>query len=177
LLGVVALWGVRDFQHRRAVNALEARTYESADPIRASAFPLWWSPFRWVGVVETRNFFATMMVDSTIPEVDPDGEMQILYKPEETPVTLAAKRSYLGRVYLDWAQYPVIETEPLASGEQGYIVRFKDLRFQQPGRPGRNVLSASVELDRNLQVVGEYFGLRRGGVSSKGTGQRGAPID
>ena len=176
LLGVVALWGVRDYEHRRAVNALEARTYENADPIRASAFPLWWSPFQWVGVVEARNFFATMMVDSTAPEVDPDGEMQILYKPEETPVTLAAKRSYLGRVYLDWAKYPITETEPVTvQGEiTGFIVRFKDLRFQQPGRPNRSVLSATVELDRNLKVVGEYFGLRR---ASGVTAQNGAPLD
>jgi inner membrane protein len=157
LLGMVALWGVRDYEHRRAVNALEARNYESADPLRVSAFPLWWTPFRWVGVVETQNFFATTMVDSSTPDVDPNGDMQILYKPEETPVTLAAKRSYLGRVYLDWAQYPVTETEPLRE-DRGYIVRFKDLRFQQPGHPGRTVLTASVELDRNLNVVGEYSG-------------------
>jgi inner membrane protein len=172
LLGVVALWGARDYEHRRAVNALEARTYENDNPIRASAFPLWWTPFRWVGVVETRNFFATMMVDSAAPEVDPDSEMQILYKPEETPVTLAAKRSYLGRVYLDWAQYPITETEPLASGDEGYLVRFKDLRFQQPGRANRSVLSATVQLDRNLRVVEEYFGVRKGGVSSGHT-----PVD
>jgi hypothetical protein len=37
-------------------------------------------------------------------------------------------------------------------------VRFKDLRFQQPGRPTRSVLSAYVELDRNLNVVEENFG-------------------
>ena len=153
---------MREYEHRRAVNALEARTYENADPIRASAFPLWWSPLRWVGVVETRNFYATMMVDSNAPDVDPDGEMQILYKPEETPTTLAAKRSYLGRVYLDWAQYPITEIEPLESGEKGYRVRFRDLRFQQPGHTGRSVLSATVELDRSLHVVGEYFGIRKG---------------
>jgi len=162
LIGVVALWGVRDYEHRRAVNALEARTYENADPVRASAFPLWWSPFHWVGVVEAQNFFATMLVDSTTPEVDPDGNMQIRYKPEETPATLAAKNSYLGRVYLDWAQYPVTETEPLESG--GYMVRFKDLRFEYPGRTGRSVLSATVELDRNLNVVTENFGFRRHGI-------------
>jgi inner membrane protein len=177
LLGVIALWGVRDYEHRRAVNALEARTYEGADPIRASAFPLWWTPFRWVGVVETRNFFATMTVDSTTPEVDPDAEMQILYKPEETPATLAAKRSYLGRVYLDWAQYPITETEPLASGEQGYIVRFKDLRFQQPGRKGGSVLSASVELDRNLNVVRETSGVRKDRTSSGSNDKSGTPPD
>jgi inner membrane protein len=84
--------------------------------------------------------------------------MQILYKPEETPVTLAAKRSYLGRVYLDWAKYPITETEPLASAELGYIVRFKDLRFQRPGSRGASVLSAYVKLDRNLKVVEEKMG-------------------
>jgi inner membrane protein len=160
LLGIIALWGVRDFEHRRAVNALAARTYENTDPLRASAFPSWWTPFRWVGVVETQNFFATTMVDSSTPEVDPNADMQILYKPEETPVTLAAKRSYLGRVYLDWAQYPITETEPLPD-DQGYIVRFKDLRFQQPGTAGRSVLGATVELDRNLNVAKEYMGSRR----------------
>ena len=157
LLGVVALWGVRDFEHRRAVSVLEARQYEGTDPIRVSAYPYWWTPFRWHGVVETQDFLATMTVDSLAPEVDPEGEMQLLYKPEETPATLAAKKSYLGRVYLDWAQYAITETEPLESG--GYIVRFKDLRFDYPER--RSVLSASVELDRNLKVTAIDFGTRR----------------
>ena len=49
------------------------------------------------------------VVDALGPQVDPAGEMQTRYKPEETPVTLAAKRTYLGRVYLDWAQYPITE--------------------------------------------------------------------
>jgi inner membrane protein len=112
-------------------------------------------------VVEAQNFFAVTQVDSLTPEVDPAGEMQIRYKPEETTVTLAAKKSYLGRVYLDWAKYPITETEPLEFGERGYIVRFKDLRFDYPERRGRNVLSASVVLDRNLKVVAEAFGVRR----------------
>ena len=109
LLGVIAVWGVRDYEHRRAVNALDSRLYDGADPVRVSAYPYWLNPFQWYGVVETRNFFATMQVDSSIPDADPEGRMQIRRKPEETPVTLAAKRSGLGRVYLDWAQYPVVE--------------------------------------------------------------------
>ena len=39
LLGVLAIWGVRDYQHRKAVAAMQARVYQGADPIRASAFP------------------------------------------------------------------------------------------------------------------------------------------
>ena len=160
LLGVVAMWGVRDYEHRRAVSALEARLYENADPIRVSAFPYWGNPFQWYGVVETQNFFASTRVDSSTPDVDPDGAMQIHYKPEETPVTLAAKRSYLGRVFLDWAKYPITETERLDS-PSGYLVRFRDLRFSYPGRGRRTPLSCAVQLDDQLHVVEEIFGSRR----------------
>lgn len=165
LLGVVALWAVRDYEHRRAVNALESRIYNGADPIRASAFPYWVNPFRWYGVVETQDFFATMLADSSIPEADPDGSIRIRPKPEETPVTLAAKRSELGRVYLDWAKYPITETEQT---DTGYIVHFRDLRFDYPDSTRRGVLTASVELDRNLNVVRESFGAR-GRLVSRGT--------
>ena len=160
LLGIVALWGVRDFEHRRAVAALEARLYEGATPIRVSAYAVWGNPFRWNGVVETKDFFAVTDVDSLTPEVDPGERAEIHYKPEETSVTLAAKKSYLGRVYLDWAQYPITETETLEVGK-GYIVHFRDLRFADFNRARRAVLSASVELDEKLHVVDEQFGLRR----------------
>ncbi len=111
LLGVVCMWAVRDYEHRLAVNALSARNYNDAEPLRASAYPHWVNPFRWDGVVETSSFFVLAQVDSLTPEVDPDGKLEIRYKFEETPVTLAAKKSYLGRVYLDWAKYPVTEAE------------------------------------------------------------------
>lgn len=165
LLGVIAVWGVRDYEHRRAVNALESRTYDGDDPLRASAFPYWLNPFQWYGVVETRNFDAEMLVDSSVPDVDPEGRMEIRRKPEETPVTLAAKKSELGRVYLDWAKYPLVETEQI---ESGYVVRFRDLRFDYPGQARRGVLGASVELDRDLNVVRESFGARGRLVHSTG---------
>lgn len=163
LMGVVVMWGVRDYEHRRAVNALESRTYNDADPVRASAYPTWVNPFRWNGVVETPAFFALAPVNSLGPEVDPQGQMEIRYKPEETAITLAAKNSYLGRVYLDWAQYPITETETLQAPEEGYIVHFQDLRFVGipaaiRGGRRRNALGAAVELDKNLRVVGDIFG-------------------
>ena len=163
LLSMVALWGVRDYEHSRAVNALDARLYRGADPVRASAYPYWWNPFHWHGVIETQDFYATMPVDSLSPEVDPEGTMQIRYKPEETPASRAAKNSYLGRAYLDWAKYPLTEIEPEAAGltgGSGYIVRFEDLRYAYPELSGRGTLSATVELDRNLNVVSETWGSR-----------------
>ncbi|MGB0045548.1 MAG: metal-dependent hydrolase [Terriglobales bacterium] len=170
LVAVAAYWGLRDYEHRRAIAALQARSYQGADAIRVSAYPYWVNPFRWYGVVETPNSFATMDVDSLnfnsmSPEVDPEGQMQIQYKPEETSITLAAKKTYLGRVYLSWAQYPVTETEELANhtsenARATYVVRFRDLRYDYPGHDARATLGARVVLTRDLQVVDESFGMR-----------------
>jgi inner membrane protein len=158
LIGVALTWGVRDFEHRRAVAALDSRVYKGAPPTRVSAYPYALNPFHWYGVVETHDFIAGMNVDSLAPDVDPEGKMQIHYKPEETPVTQAAKQSYLGRVYLDWAQYPVTETETLTD-PPGYMVRFIDLRYEYPGvAPRRRRLGAAVVLDSRLHVVRDLFG-------------------
>lgn len=171
LLGIVLMWSMRDFEHRRAVASLDARTYQGADPLRVSAYPTLVNPFRWYGVVETTNFFVLAPVDSLTPEVDPEGRLEIRYKAEETPVTLAAKKSYWGRVFLDWAKYPVTETEELSSPQEGYIVRLQDLRFVQlPSMLGRLLgrksnrgerprgLGAAVQLDKNLHVAGDVIG-------------------
>lgn len=165
LVAIFAYWGVRDYEHRRAVAALQSRTYNGANAVRLSAYPHPLNPFRWYGVVETPAFFATMDVDSLTPEVDPEAQMQILYKPEETPVTLAAKNTYLGRVYLSWAQYPIIETEQLESDPANnsyaaYAVRFRDLRYDYPKESTRAPLSGTVLLNRDLQVVNERFGMQ-----------------
>jgi inner membrane protein len=164
LVAVALLWGWRDYEHRRAITALAARTYQGADPLRVSAYPTMTDPFQWYGVVETPAFFVLAPVDSRRPEVDPEDHLDIRYKPEETPITLAAKKSYLGGIYLDWAQYPITETEELQPPESGYIVDFQDLRFVQlpsvlsPRRGPRRALGAGVQLDKNLHVVGDVYG-------------------
>jgi inner membrane protein len=160
LAGVVLMWGVRDYEHRRAVSALEARDYNGVDPLKASAYPHWIDPFHWDGVVETAGFYALVPIDSLTPEVDAEGQLEIRYKQEETRITLAAKNSYLGRVYLDWAKYPITETESLAGG--AYIVHFQDLRYVRVasglgrGR-ARRALTAGVKLDTNLHVIGDVY--------------------
>jgi len=158
----VLFWGMRDFEHRRAVAALEALEYRGEIPVRASAYPYSGNPFRWHGVVETRDFYESMIVNSLRPEVDPADRARIYYKPADTPVTLAAKRSHLGRVYLDWAQYPLLEVEQLSGPNHGYLVWFHDLRFSYSDVNGRPVLSAWVRVNDRLQVIGENFGAWRG---------------
>jgi inner membrane protein len=154
---LLVLWGLRDFEHRRAVAALESRLYHGAEPLRVSAYPYDTNPFVWYAVVETPETFETMNVDSLTPEVDPQGRARTRYKPEESPASLAAKKSYLGRVYLDWAQYPMFELEQRDSGEVPYLVRFYDLRYDYPERRSR-LLNASVELNEHLRVIAAHFG-------------------
>jgi inner membrane protein len=163
LLAVFAFWGLCGYEHRRALVALEARNYQGADALQVSAYPYMTNPFRWYGVIEAPNFFATMNVDSFATEVDPQGQMQVRYKPEETPVSLAAKKTYLGQVYLSWAAYPLVEVEelandPVANGRAAYEVRFRDLRYDYPGRNGRAMLGATLYLTRDLKVVNEGVG-------------------
>jgi inner membrane protein len=156
LVGVVALWGLRDFEHRKAVNALQSLTYEGLEAQRVSAFPYMLNPFQWAAVVETANFFQSMELNTLTGEVDPHNRARVYYKNPETPVTLAAKKSRLGRVFLDWAQYPYVEEVPLPPPETGYIVRFRDLRFAYPDT-GRSVLAAWVEVSPKLEIVGQNF--------------------
>lgn len=162
LAAMVALWGLRDYEHRRALAAMESLMYQDEEPIRVSAYPYYVNPFKWYGVAETRDFYEQVLVDSLTPEVNPGGEGQVRYKPEESDVTEAAKNTYLGHVYLDWAQYPVVEAEPVREPLQGYLVTFTDLRYQYPEmRRGRAALGASLLLNAKLQPVDVWFELQR----------------
>ena len=175
LLGVLLTWGLRDYEHRRAVAALESRTYENETPMRVSAFPYWGNPFRWYGLVETKKFYAGMHVDSLTPDVDPEGKLILHYKPEETPITAAAKQTYPGRVYLDWAQYPTTETEALPKPPGGYRVRFIDLRYAYPERVGAKMLSSAIDLDSQLRLVREVRGQSPPPVPADGHESQNSP--
>lgn len=159
LLLVCALWWVRDYQHRKAMTLLNATDYRGEVVAKAAAMPYPVNPFAWAGVVETSSLYAEVPIDSRQPNADLLDRARISYKPAETAVTLAAKRSFLGRVYLDWARFPLVEAEPAAPDEE-YVVRFRDLRFDysalaalgtQP--TGRSPLGAELVLDHRLTPV------------------------
>lgn len=88
------------------------------------------------------------------------GTLRYDAKPPETPATLAAKRTYLGRVYLDWAQYPLVTEAKEVEGE-GAVVSFRDLRFGYPLLNRNGVLAAYVRLDGKLHVTAEMMGSRQ----------------
>jgi inner membrane protein len=149
----------RDFEHRRAVTALKSLTYQGQDALRASAFPNPIDLFSWNGMVETKDAFELLPVDSNAGEVDPHNLAVIRYKPPETPVTLAAKNSRLGRVFLDWAQYPWVEATQLEGDRT--LVTFTDLRFSSAESLRRRMaspLTGYVTLDRQLRVEGQGMG-------------------
>ena len=166
LVCLVLVWGYRDYQHRRALNAMGALLYQGAVPIKYAAYPYWINPFRWLGVVETEAFFQTLPVDSMTPEVDRQGQARTFFKPEETPVTQAAKSSYLGRVYLDWAVFPITQTEHLQGDFKGYLVRFQDLRFAYREMGDRSALGAWVLLGPDLRVQEEGMNSQKPSVGA-----------
>jgi inner membrane protein len=156
LICVTLLYAFRDHEHRHAVEALRQWQFQSGSPLRVSAYPYYWHLYQWYAVAETRDSFATSDIDSRTGQLN-QSELEYFPKPAETPATLAAKRTYLGRVYLSWAQYPLL-AETCEGADA--IVHFRDLRYDYPRLRGRITLSGSVELDKNLHVVRETFGHR-----------------
>ena len=166
LVCLLVVWEYRDYQHRRALNAMGALLYQDTVPSKIAAYPYWITPFRWHGVVETESFFETVPVNSLAPAVDERSEAKTYYKPEETPITQVAKTSYFGRVYLDWAVFPITQTEKLEGAFKGYIVRFQDLRFDYPERRSSHTLGGWVMVAPNLQVQEEGMNSQKPSLDS-----------
>lgn len=154
LVCVVLIWGVRDYQHRRALTAMNSFLYHEAEPKRLAAYPYMINPFRWHGVVETADFLETVPVNSLAPDVDSQAGI-MYYKPPETAVSVAAKESYLGRVYLDWAVFPYVRQERFEDDKGGYLVEFQDLRYTYPSMTiaRRAPLGGFVLLSPSLSVL------------------------
>jgi inner membrane protein len=157
IIFMLALWGYRAYQHQRAMSALSSVLYHGETSESVGAYPYMINPYPWHSVVDARDFYQTVEVNSRTGEMDDSENGHTYYKPEETPITLAAKRTRLGQVYLDWAAYPMIET--LAQPDGGWEVRLYDLRYAFPGRSS-TVLGAYVLLDKDLNVVEERMGRR-----------------
>lgn len=171
LVFVAIVWWVRDFNHRRALTLLGQQKYEDQEPIRLSAGPNMLNPFSWRGMVETETAFVTLPVDTWNNQVDPQQLAVTRYKPEETPITLAAKKSPLGRVYLDWARHPYTEFFVPDNPGGDTVVRIRDLRFDYPewrerptdgGRDGplgpQPSLSILITVDPQGRVVEQRMG-------------------
>ena len=159
LICVVLLWTGRAYTKSTIEHALKRQTFNSQPALRVSAYPYWLPDshrkirLRWSAVIETPGLYVSSEVDPSTAQL---RNTSLIPKTADTTAILAAKRSYVGRVYLDWARYPLI-TEKAESDD--LIVSFWDLRFGYPNTP-RTLLGASVTLDQNLHVIGEAMGPR-----------------
>lgn len=148
--------GARGVLHARATAELEARTYQGADPLRVLAAPDAASPWRWRGVVETRDFFAIEEF-SLGADFDPT-RAAIFHKPEASPALDAARRTPVFQEFLRFSQFPLWEILPVADLQDGREVQVVDLRFGSPQAPA---FSASALVDSRGQVLRTSFSYGR----------------
>jgi inner membrane protein len=157
LCAMVALWGLHDFSHRRALGMLNARLYGEEIPLRSGAFPSPLNPFQWNGVVETASSYYLLDVDALMSNIDTQNATR-LYKPAPSPALVAAKKSRAARIFLDFARFPLATVR--TSHDEGFEVYLRDLRFATPGSHiWRFVME--IDLDSRLQVRGQSFSFVR----------------
>jgi inner membrane protein len=145
LAGMVVFWGWRWTEHAQAIHLAEAAqvvpfSSTSAPPIRVAAEPYPVNPWRWHAILETPTAWQTAEVDTRTGAVQSDPRTDSLFKPQDTPSLEAAKRTQLGRVYLDWSQWPAVrDLGPMTipgqpppdfpPARKWSTVEFSDLRF------------------------------------------------
>jgi inner membrane protein len=143
LIFIVLYWSVRNAEHLHAEALLKNGSYMTASVERVAAEPTMSNPFRWTGLVETSTAYRVAEIHTLEDRVRLSSVR--IYKPAVTPAVAAAKGSYLGRIYLDWAQWPLVEDmgeipipgEPAPPrGAHWHAVQFRDLRYARD--PGGN---------------------------------------
>jgi inner membrane protein len=156
LLGIAALLTTRFVEHQKALQLAQAGDYNGARVLRVAADPHPINPFRWQTVVETPQFYQISGADTFNDTIATSNQGQIIHKPPTTLATLVAKRSWLGEVYLDWSQYPVV-TETGTDLDGLTTVSFRDLRFlyDTPFFSGREKtpLSGTVYVNTDRRIV------------------------
>ena len=152
LCSVVALWGLRDLSHRRALNMLNSMTYRQDSPQRAGAFPGFTNPFDWTGVVETPQAFYVLPVD-VLSEGLEAQDARIFHKSAPSPALEAAMATRTARVFMDFARYPWPQ---VVSNENGITVTIRDLRFQS-AKMQRGGFAMRIQLDQEMHVRSQEF--------------------
>jgi inner membrane protein len=167
LIAIVCLWVWRWVERDDAIQVASAAAYgpdsQGAEVLRVTASPYPGNPYHWHTVAETPRFYQIATVDSLRSTVATNPEEDIFYKPSPTPAVLAAKRSRLGEVYLDWSSWPLVTevgpavpTDAPPGAPAWEEVRFEDMRFlydtvMMQGRTNPP-LSASVYVDDDGHV-------------------------
>jgi inner membrane protein len=151
LLLIAALYVLRYDQRQIAMHLVAQIQAQPADRIFASPHPT--DPFLWSVIADSPDAYRLYNVTTRSSAAETPNQYETLYKPQTTLPLLVAKRSYLGRVYLDWSMYPVLTQIADTSDPNHPLTRvtFADARFMYASAlmNGRDnpPLSGSVLLD------------------------------
>lgn len=169
LVFIALLYVVRNAEHAHAIELVRNSSLINAPILRVSAEPEPINPFLWHAIVETPDFYQDGTVHTRTDQVDTEAAEDVFYKPPVTMATLAAKRSWLGRVYLDWAKWPVVEDKGAMPAPGNNIdppdrnwhtVQFRDLRFDYPilsQKPNDSILSGWVYVGPQQEIEGMFM--------------------
>jgi len=144
LAAMVVLGCWRRAEHAQALAMLDNTVVASEPVTRMAAEPYPVNPYRWHAILETADFYQTAEINTRTASIESDSLRNVLYKPADTPAVEAAKRTFLGQVYLDWGTWAVVRDvgqEPipgpvpglnppqLPPGRTWTTIEFTDLRF------------------------------------------------
>jgi inner membrane protein len=153
LILLLAYWVVKDLSHRQVLQELQQNSYSTGAAVRAGAFPSFFDPFGWYGIVETDSAYHSTELGWGMHSNAFQSLKKIYHKPEETDITQAASNGREAQVFLDFARFPFFQIEPSITG---YTVTVRDLRFDFATRRRRGFL-CTVELDHQLKLLSEHF--------------------
>ena len=175
IITVVSYYGMRATERAHAIRLVQSahvgmENGQTQMRVEAEPYPI--NPFHWHGIVETQSYFQAADVSNWTDVVLSSDANERVDKPPVTSAVAAAKQSWLGRVYLDWAQFPITrdagrEWPPETAEDPNAAqilnrVDFEDLRFAYSAIPGSNEgrapLSASVYVAPNGQIEAQYMG-------------------
>lgn len=141
-MAAVGLW--RWTEHADGLEMIAHTQVADAPVSRVALEPYPVNPYRWHAILETPGFYQTAEVDTRNPDspaaIVSDPQTDAVDKPADTPAVEAAKRTLLGRVYLDWGSWALVrDVGPVAipgfpppdlpRGRTWTTVEFSDLRF------------------------------------------------
>jgi inner membrane protein len=176
LVGMIITGCWRWAERAQTVAMLENTRITTAPVTRIGVEPYPVNPYRWHAILETSAFYQTAEVNTNTGNIESDAQTDVFYKPANTPAIEAAKRTYLGQVYLDWGtwavvrdvgQAPVPGAEPpqVPAQRQWTTVEFSDLRFAYAFRrdtsnrpPGG--LTGRVYIVDGKEEAGQFMGSR-----------------
>lgn len=151
LLALTLYLALRLVLHGDAIAALESRTYLGEMPHKVAAFAESSSPLRWHGIVETER----ALHDLEVPvgpgaDLDPSSAITV-YKPEPSPGLDAARKSVIGRRFLEVARFPKATVEQT---RDGFHIILRAFPYTHDAGSGLRV-QALIDTDPSGKILSE----------------------